>query len=194
MTEFMKGGAVLLHIDNFDILVFFDNEVWGENTIHSIIERTVEKDIIPDAIGISDMITQALNAEGIEHELFYRRTEPESFNTSCIEKGYFALNSPKSILKYMTSYTLSDIGNYVLYDGCLVRLFYDSDITLNEPVISLDLDEDGSICGYKPGEYIETRELYQAGKVYECDAYAMYDPGVNSFEYTLDLLNIRKKK
>lgn len=92
-------------------------------------------------------------------------------------------------------YNLCVNNNHYLYDGDLEDLFYDSKITVGKTLYKAKdwrYDEDGCcLIGCEEGDYLETIELIQDGKIYLCQVFCEYSGCCP--DYMLALLNVSRE-
>lgn len=88
-------------------------------------------------------------------------------------------------------YRLCCNNNHYLFDGDMEELFSNSNIEVGQTLYKAKdwkYDEDGWLIGCEDGDYLETIELIQKGKIYLCQAFS--DFCGDGLEYMLALNNV----
>lgn len=103
-------------------------------------------------------------------------------------------NAKENINQLVDRYNLCVANNHFLLDSDLEELFYNSNIKVGRTLYKekdwkCDI-EDGCLVGCEDGDYLETIELIQDGKIYLCKAFS--DECGCGLDYTLELMNVLK--
>ena len=100
-------------------------------------------------------------------------------------------NVKENISQLASAYNICVSNNHYLFDGDLEDLFSDSDITVGEILHKAKdwkFDKDGWLLNCEDGDYLETIELLQNGKVYLCQVFS--ERFGDRLDYALALHNI----